>query len=139
MAIDFQRSKPSSYFINMTPLIDVVFLLIVFFMLTTSFVKTESIEIAFPTEEQVEGVDKDSVIVIVVVDSERIYLGRNRVEPSELQGKLREILAEDPERAVLLMSSELNTVQEVVSIMDMVYQSGGKNVAVSNWRPKAKP
>lgn len=137
--IDFgeSRRKPQSMII--TSLVDVVFLLTIFFMLTSSFVKTESIELSLPPAETATttaaGGDQ-SLIVIVLADKDRVFLGRSKVTEQELAEKLRLLVKRDPDRKILLMSSELNSVQEVVSIMDVIYQSGGRNIAVANWKPR---
>lgn len=130
--MQFERSTKKPRQIGLTPLIDVVFLLIIFFMLSTSFIKTESMELSFPSGQQVKSTPK-SAIRIFVYNDERIFLGENEMTIPDLKTQLRLLLFKDPERSILLLSGAKASVQRLVSVMDDVYLMGGRNVSVAEW------
>lgn len=130
--MNFARSIRKPRPIGLTPLIDVVFLLIIFFMVSTSFIKTESMEMSFPSAQEVKETPK-TAIRIFVHDDERTFLGEREMTIPDLKAQLRLLLFKDPERSVLLLSGKEVSVQRLVSIMDDVYLMGGRNVSVAEW------
>lgn len=131
--MDFQRTTHKPKQIGLTPLIDMVFLLIIFFMLSTSFIKTESMEMSFPGVKEVKETPA-SAVRIFVHDDERVFLGNDEINEVELKAQLRLLLFKDPDRSVLVLTGEKVSVQRLVAIMDDVYLMGGRNVSVANWK-----
>lgn len=140
--MEFRRFTRKPKQMGLTSLIDVVFLLLIFFMLSTSFVKTESMELSFPNQGKVvEAKDKEPVRIFIYSDA-RVFLGEKELELDDLKAELRLALFKNPERPVLIFSGKEVSVQKLVSIMDDVYLMGGRNVAVANWKsggPKVEP
>lgn len=130
--MQFERSTKKPRQIGLTPLIDVVFLLIIFFMLSTSFIKTESMEMSFPGVTEVKAKPQPA-IRIFVHDDKRLFLGNDEISSVDLKAQLRLLLFKDPERSVLVLTGEEVTVQRLVNIMDDVYLMGGRNVSVADW------
>lgn len=130
--MQFERVTRKPRQIGLTPLIDVVFLLIIFFMLSTSFIKTESMEMSLPQGQEVQASPPEA-IRIFIHDDERLFLGNEEMTTEDLKAQMRLLLFKDPERSVLLLSGEKVTVQRLVSIMDDVYLMGGRNVSVADW------
>lgn len=134
--MQFERSTGKIRQISLTSLIDVVFLLLFFFMLTTSFVRSESMELSFPAAREVKP--KGGVaggIQIFIYDDERIFLGLEELPIDDLKAQLRLLLFKEPDKGILLLSAEKVTVQRLVNVMDDIYLMGGKNVSVARWDP----
>jgi biopolymer transport protein ExbD len=122
-----RRTKP----IPLTPLIDVVFLLIVFFMLSSSFVRIESLGVTLPDmEEQGQDVTKSKVTVIDLTRDGRVYVNSKRIWQTDLDGSLRVTFKKYPDRQILIRAAEGVTVQQLIDMMDSVALAGGKNVSV---------
>jgi biopolymer transport protein ExbD len=130
--MQFVRTTKKPRQIGLTPLIDVVFLLIIFFMLSTSFVKTESMELSFPSGQEVKNTPQ-TAIRIFVHDDNRLFLDSKEMSIPDLKAQLRLLLFKDAERNILLLTSKHVSVQRLVSIMDDVYLMGGRNVSVAEW------
>ncbi len=136
MSLHFERIAGNRRPIGLTSLIDVVFILLFFFMLTTSFVRTESMELTFPRSAEVkEKVAAAGGIQIFLFDDQRIFLGEKEMPIDDLKSELRLMLFNEPDRSILLLSAEKVSVQRLVNVMDDVYLMGGKNVAVAQWDP----
>ncbi len=135
--IDIQRHTRRSKAIPLVSLIDVVFQLLIYFMLTTSFTKTESLELLLPhsagQSQQEAKKDSGKTLHIYISDIGETFLENRSVSEQELSHELHDIFVSDPERGVLVLSASKVSVQLLVRVMDRIYTAGGKNLAVADW------
>lgn len=132
--MQFERRERTARAIPLTPLIDVVFLLIVFFMLSTSFVMSESLELSLPKSGAAPAPsDKLSLIRIRIAAGDLLYMDDVPVARALLEKRLFAYLGDNPDAAIRLETANGVSVQELVSVMDIVYFAGGKNVSVAKW------
>ena len=103
--------------INMSPLIDMVFLLLIFFVVTTSFVKETGIDVQRPTAATAEVKEKGNVLIGVTQDG-KVYLDRKRIDVRSVRAHMARVLAENPESSV-------------VQIMDQCRLAGARNVSLA--------
>ncbi len=129
--MDFERTSRRSLSLPLTPLIDVVFILIIFFMLTTSFIKIESLELMLPSAGKAS--DKKEVTHIFIQANGDVILGKRNVEPEELSESLVRIFTQDPSSPVMLLTADGVTMQQLVAVMDRVSGAGGKSLFVRKW------
>lgn len=129
--LEFGRTSRRALNLPLIPLIDVVFILIIFFMLTTSFMRIESLELMLPSVGK--AASKKEVTHIFVKENGEIILGRRDVEPEELSEALLRIFAGDPAASVMLLSEDGVTMQQLVAVMDRVSAAGGKSLFVRKW------
>lgn len=122
----------------LTPLIDVMFILIIFFMLTTSFMKIESMELSLPSASKVNKASEKNLTQIFLMNDGSIRYGQRPVERPELRKTLESVFAGHPDHRVLLLTEDQVSLQTLVELMDTVYMSGGKNVFVHAWQPPAE-
>lgn len=125
MRIDVPRRRPAG--IRLTPLIDVVFILLVFFMLASSFLDWRAFELGLPPAEATPDPDSDP-IVIDVTAAGAIELAGEPVRAGELAGRIAAILHERPDRTVLVRADDQAPVQATVSVLDRL-QAGGIEAA----------
>lgn len=125
-------SEAEDLVINLTPLIDVVFLLLIFFMVSTTFLDPErEIEVELPTAESA-GVPQevpDEIILNILEDGQITYLG-NRVLQDELVGILKRAAQHDPETPVTIRGHRQARHESVVSVMDACGIAGLSNLAI---------
>lgn len=129
--MDFDRTSRRVLNLPLTPLIDVVFILIIFFMLTTSFMRIESLELMLPSTGKVS--DKKEVTHIFIRENGDLILGQRNVEPEELSQTLVRLFSDNPSSPVMLLSAEGVTMQQLVAVMDRVTAAGGKSLFVRKW------
>lgn len=129
--MEFERTSRRSLNLPLTPLIDVVFILIIFFMLTTSFMNIESLELMLPSSGKVS--DKKEVTHIFIKENGELILGKRNVELDELSETLVRVFSKDPSSPVMLLSADGVTMQQLVAVMDKVKASGGKSLLVRKW------
>lgn len=134
--IEFDRSTRRTFDnLNLTPLIDVLFILIIFFMLTTSFMRIESLELVLPSAGGKAASSKDVVHLFIYPDGD-MALGKRKVDPEALDESLARMFEKDAYTKVMLLTADGVTMQQLVGIMDRVYLAGGKSLFVRKWEER---
>lgn len=136
--MEFERTtRRKMRALNLTPLIDVLFILIIFFMLTTSFMRIESMELILPSAQGAKAAgDKQEVVRLFVAASGEITLGNRKLTADEMTESLTRMLESTPDIRVMLLTADGVTMQQLVSIMDRIYMLGGKSLFVRKWSKK---
>lgn len=130
-SLDFPRTRGRTRGLTLTALIDVVFILIIFFMLTTSFMKVESMELLLPAPgTSAPKAASTQWAHIVLLNDGEIRYGRRKVDAAELQRTLTALFAASPDQRIVILSADQVPLQAMVGTMDMVYESGGKSVYI---------
>jgi len=130
------RGGAGSVDINMGPLIDMVFLLLIFFVVTTSFVKETGIDVQRSVAATAETVDRGNILLAVSAAGEIFYDGR-RVDVRSVRAHVERALAEDPEAAVVVVADRNSATGVVVQAMDQCRLAGAKNVSLAASREAA--
>ncbi len=114
----------------MAPLIDMVFLLLIFFVVTTSFVKETGIDVDRPTAATAERKEKGNVLIGVTGDG-RVYLDRKRIDVRSVRAHMARVLAENPESSVVILADKQSQTGVVIQVMDQCRLAGAKNVSLA--------
>lgn len=124
--------------LNLTPLIDVLFILIIFFMLTTSFMRVESLELVLPSAAG-KAVEKKDLVHVFIYANGEMALGRRQVDRDDLSASLARMMERDPNTKIMLFSADGVTMQQLVTVMDRIYAAGGKSLFVRKWESAPAP
>ena len=116
--------------VNMSPLIDMVFLLLIFFVVTTSFVKETGIDVHRSTAETAEVKEGGSIMIGVTGEGE-IWMEGKRVDVRSIRGLVERALAEDPEAGVIVIADRESRTGDVVQVMDQCRLAGANNVSLA--------
>jgi biopolymer transport protein ExbD len=130
--MDFERSSRRVITLPLTPLIDVMFILIIFFMLTSSFMRVESLELNLPSVSP-KPVEKTDVMHLFIQADGNMLLGKRKLDQQELTESLSRMFKKDPNTKVMLLTAEGVTMQQLVNVMDNLYQAGGRSLFVRKW------
>jgi biopolymer transport protein ExbD len=135
----FKRSNRDELSINITPLIDVVFLLLIFFMVTTTFSKETRLLVNLP-ETNVEAAEAEASQIEIIVSRDGIYTinGRALVN-SRIETLMQGLQIEsggDLNLPILLIADAEATHQSVVTAMDGIGQSGFSQLNIATQRPQ---
>lgn len=131
--MDIPRQPRRIKGVVLTPLIDIFLLLLIFFMLSTNFMVTESMELILPSATQAKKKLSHDVMRVVVADDGSLYLDGESIIRDDLNSQLRAALGRNPDRGILVQSTNRVTVQELVSVMDVAYLAGARNLSVATW------
>ncbi|MDY0361054.1 MAG: biopolymer transporter ExbD [Desulforegulaceae bacterium] len=124
------RSRSSNAEINISPLIDLVFLLLIFFMVTTSFVKETGVEVNRPTAATAE-VSENAGIMIAVSKNGEIFFDRKKTDIRSIRSLVARSLAENPKAQVIIIADTESHTGKVIKIMDECKLSGADNISIA--------
>lgn len=126
----FRRNEPSVDNIDVSPLIDMVFILLIFFMVTTTFVKDMKLDLNRPSAVSASMI-KDKVIRIYIDQDREVYIDNQPVKVWALQSKLRELLRNTTQKNILVVTDSEIPVATLIDVVDECKMSGAEDVAVS--------
>lgn len=116
--------------IDLSPLIDVVFILLIFFMVTTTFAKDLQLELERPQASSSAPVD-DSTLRVQIDASGKIYLDGEEVRPWVLTSQVSEKLKQKTQKNVLVVADRSTPAQNLVEVVDSCRLGGAEHVGVA--------
>ncbi len=122
--------------LNIAPLIDMVFILLIFFLVTTSFVKETGIEVSRPTASTVMSQSK-ATILIGIDAANRIFIDHREVDVRAVRANVERALAENPEGAVVVVADKASSTGTAIQVMDGCRIAGAQNVSLAAMLPQA--
>lgn len=126
----FRPKKQEVDNVDVSPLIDMVFILLIFFMVTTTFVKDMKLDINRPSAASASK--SDAKVVRVYIDNTgEVYIDNQPVQVWAIQSKLRTMLRTMTEKSVLVVTDDSIPVEKLIDVVDECRMSGAKDVAVS--------
>ena len=111
---------------SMSSMTDIVFLLLIFFMITSTLVTTNALKINLPNSQS-EAIKKQ-IISISITDDLRYFINDSPVEKSFLESRIREALSVDDEQTLVLRASKTIPLEYAVEVMDLAYRNNYKIV-----------
>lgn len=128
--MQFEGSRRSSHVPNLTPLIDIVFLLLIFFMLTSHFVREDTLNIQLPETESGQQLDeKKSIEVVINADEQWLYQGQV-IDAESLKKSLRDDLSKIEGKRVRIRGDKVSDLGSAVSLLDLVREAGATGVDI---------
>ncbi len=115
--------------IDLTPMLDVVFIMLIFFIVVASFIKEAGIEVNRPDKNQSDPSDATSILVNIRSD-DQIWMENRRVDGRAVRANIQRLLASDPEQAVTIKVEKGATANSVVNVADAAREAGAPAV---NW------
>ena len=116
--------------INMGPLVDMVFLLLIFFVVTTSFVKETGIDVQRSTAATAERKERGNIMLGISADGQ-VYMEGKRIDVRSVRALMERALAEDPESGVVIVADKDSNTGTVVQAMDQCRLAGAMNVSLA--------
>ncbi len=124
------RQKSNEKELNITPLIDIIFILLVFFMVSSSFLKP-TIDVKLPVTSTKDS-KKNKKISIYITKNLEIYFEKEQKALDLIQSDLTKELTQDLNLTILLYADKNVSFENVVKVLDAVKLSGVKNVAIAH-------
>ena len=120
--------------INLTPMLDVVFIMLIFFIVTASFIKEAGIDVERPDTFSAESQD-DAAILIAISPNDDIWIDRRLTEPTALRGAIERLHAENPKGSLVIQADENSTNAALIVVMEAAKAAGVSNVAIATDNP----
>ncbi len=116
--------------INITPMLDVVFIMLIFFIVTATFVKETGIDVNKPDAPTAE-VKSRANILIAIDANDNIWIDRRRIDPRSVRPNIERLHAENPQGSVVIQADKKSTNEMLVLVMDASRQAGVYNIALA--------
>ena len=129
--MQFREKKSRRVIINITSLIDVLFLLLIFFIVSSTFLEQPGMKLDLPKTSHTEAVRMEGYTLFILTDG-TLYLNEEKVGLETLPGRLKAIASELGDRGLILKADETVKYGIVVEIMDMVKQAGIEKLVVAS-------
>lgn len=125
-----RRGRRRSSEINMTPLIDMVFILLIFFIVTTSFVRESGVDVQRPSAQTAETREKANVILGLTADGSVFVEGRS-LDIRSVRAYMERFLAETPDGAVVIVADKDSLTGTAVRVLDQCRLAGVRNISLA--------
>jgi biopolymer transport protein ExbD len=118
--------------INLTPMLDVVFIMLIFFIVTASFVKEAGIDVNRPDAPTNAVQSEDTNILVQILANDEIWIDRRLVDPRAVRANIERLHAEKPEGIVVIMADKQSTNKMLVTVMDSARQAGVFEISIAD-------
>lgn len=120
--------------INLTPMLDVVFIMLIFFIVTASFIKEKGLDVNRPDAPITETKPEDANILIVISENDEIYIDRRLIDPRAVRANIERLHAERPKGSVVIQANKRSTNKMLVGVMDSSRSAGVYNISIADQR-----
>ena len=117
--------------INLTPMLDVVFIMLIFFIVTATFIKEAGIQIERPDTFTADTQD-DAAILIAISPNNEIWIDRQERDPRAIRGIIEGLHAENPKGSIVIQADEGSTHETLVIVMEAAKKAGVTNVSIAS-------
>lgn len=130
-----RRGKKGNLELNIAPLIDMVFILLIFFLVTTSFVKETGVDISRPAASTAVSKTGTTILIGVTRDN-TVHMDKREIDPRAVRANVERALAENPEASVVIVADKESLTGLVINVMDNCKLAGAENVALAASLPQ---
>ncbi|MGM0453518.1 MAG: ExbD/TolR family protein [Thermodesulfobacteriota bacterium] len=121
--------------INMAPLLDMVFILLIFFLVTTSFVKEAGVDVKRPVAQSAET--KAATNMIIGIDENgHVHMQGKRVDVRSVRPRMKQYVMETPKGSVVIAADKNSTTNTLIQVLDGCRMAGVENISIAASKPK---
>ena len=128
--IDEEEDSP----IDLTPMLDVVFIMLIFFIVTSTFVKESGVDVTRPNAETAAPTDASS-IQVGISSNNQIWIEKRQVDRRAVRANIERGLAESPGAAVIIIADALSNTETLIDVLDQARLAGAASVSVAADQP----
>lgn len=126
----FSSARGGSEDINISPLIDMVFILLIFFIVTTVFVEETGVEVTKPQAASQIQLEKNSILIAITANNNVVYGGRD-IGINGVRGVVKRLVQDDPRMPVIIQADENVPTRILVRVIDEAKLAGANSVNIS--------
>ena len=116
--------------LDLTPMMDIVFIMLIFFIVTTSFVKETGVEVNRPNASTAVRDERGNILIAITANDE-IWIDKRRIDLRSVRANVERLKAENPEGSVIIQADEASKTGFLVETMDQVRLAGVQNVSIA--------
>lgn len=122
-----ERKKPE---INVSPLVDMVFLLLIFFLVTTNFSRETGVDVRKPKAQSAQSLSRESILVAITREG-NIHINDHKVDKKTLQRIIKETLSKTPDSSIIIVADNESLTGKMIEVMDACKLAGAEKISVS--------
>ena len=116
--------------INLTPMLDVVFIMLIFFIVTATFIKQTGINVLRP--EALTAEQKPTVAMLIAISPNgEIWIDKKRVDPTTVRAHIEKLHAENPKGGLVIQADKQSTNEKLMAVLNAARAAGLREVAIS--------
>ncbi|RME62497.1 MAG: biopolymer transporter ExbD [Alphaproteobacteria bacterium] len=116
--------------IDLTPMLDVVFIMLIFFIVTATFVKEAGVQVMKPETVTAE-IEPSATITIAITANDDVYIERQRYSPDAVRAVIERLYSENPKGTVVIIPDRDATVETYGRVQDAVKQAGVERIVMA--------
>lgn len=116
--------------INMTPMLDIVFIMLIFFIVTTSFTKETGIDVNRPSANTAERKERGNILIAINQENQ-VWMDRRQIDIRSVRANIERFRAENPEGAVVIQADRNATTGILIQVMDQTRLAGVTNISIA--------
>jgi biopolymer transport protein ExbD len=116
--------------INLAPMLDIVFIMLIFFIVTTSFVREAGLEVNRPSAKTAQPRESANILIAIAPNGE-IWIDKRPVDIRSVRAVVERLTAENPEASVIIQGDREAQIGLLVAVMDQVRKGGVSNVSIA--------
>ena len=125
-----RKRLPEDSTIDITPMLDIVFIMLIFFIVTTTFIKETGVEVNRPNASTAVA-DERGNILIAITENNEIYIDKRLIDLRAVRANVERLKAENPEGSVIIQADKNSKTGLLVETMDQVRLAGVQNVSIA--------
>ena len=134
MAKKERHSKVEEAQMDMTPMLDIVFIMLIFFIVTSSFVKESGIDVHRPQAQTTEPKPRANIF-IGIAGNDKIWMQKKQVDPRTLRATIERAMAETPGGSIVIQADKDSKTETLIEVMNAAKAAGVGSVAVAAQNP----
>ncbi len=115
---------------DMTPMLDIVFIMLIFFIVTTSFVKEAGVDVSRPSAQTAERKERGNILIAITAD-DQVWIDKRQIDLRAVRANVERLHAENPEGGVIIQADEASRNGTLISVIDQARLAGVTNVSVA--------
>ena len=130
MEFNLPRRKQKDMGVEMGPLMDIVFILLIFFVVTSSFTRETGVDVTKPQAQSASQLEKENLLIAITREG-TIHMNERQVDLASLQDILKQSLAKAPDREAVVIADKGSETGVLVQVIDMCNLAGVKKVSIA--------
>lgn len=120
--------------VDLTPMLDVTFIMLIFFIVTASFIKEAGVDVNKPSAVTATKQDRANILVAITAD-DQIWINRRPVDVRSVRANIERLHAESPQGSLVIQADRKSTNEKLVAVMDAARQAGVESIAIAATEP----
>ncbi len=118
--------------INLTPMLDVVFIMLIFFIVTATFIRETGLDVNRPDDQQAQVVQEEGAILVIIDSTDDIWIDNRIIDTRAVRANVERLHAEDPDRPVVIQTAKASSAETLVAVMDAARQANVFDISIAS-------